>query len=310
MARVSRPDFWEGLYASGGDGWDLGQPSPPLRDFVESTPPPRGRVAVPGCGRGHDARFLAGHGYDVVGFDFSPAAVTAARALAKRDRVAVTFEQRDIFTLGREYAHAFDGIWEYTCFCAIDPARRDAYVQTLAQILKPGGWLLACFFPHAPHHRRPAVPGLARRGAASLRPPFPLRARPVPSALGPRPPRPRVARARPPHLATPSRRRRSPDSKRRSPGTSQRPPCNWRRPPLSSPRSPASWQSSPDSLRRSPGVGPAASGSPRAAWPRARPHGEPSSPLLVPGSASEPTTIQLSAPRPPSGGWGARYRPG
>ena len=147
MARVSRPDFWEGLYASGGDGWDLGQPSPPLRDFVESTPPPRGRVAVPGCGRGHDARFLAGHGYDVVRFDFSPAAVTAARALAKRDRVAVTFEQRDIFTLGREYAHAFDGIWEYTCFCAIDPARRDAYIQTLAQILKPGGWLLACFFP-------------------------------------------------------------------------------------------------------------------------------------------------------------------
>ena len=147
MARVNRADFWEGLYAAGGDGWDLGQASPPLRDFVQSTPPPRGRVAVPGCGRGHDARFLAEHGYDVVGFDFSPAAVTAARALARRDRVAVTFEQRDIFTLGREYAHAFDGVWEYTCFCAIDPARRDAYVQTIAAILKPGGWLLACFFP-------------------------------------------------------------------------------------------------------------------------------------------------------------------
>ena len=66
-------------------------------------------MAVPGCGRGHDARFLAARGYDVVGFDFSPAAITAARALAKRDRVDVTFEPRDIFTLGRDSAHACDG---------------------------------------------------------------------------------------------------------------------------------------------------------------------------------------------------------
>lgn len=147
MARVSAPDFWEGLYATGGDGWELGEPAPPLVDFVEQTPPPRGRVAVLGCGRGHDARFLATRGYDVVGYDFSPAAVTAARALARRDRVRVEFQQRDIFALGREAAHAFDGVWEYTCFCAIDPARREEYVRVLHTILRPGGLLLACFFP-------------------------------------------------------------------------------------------------------------------------------------------------------------------
>jgi methyl halide transferase len=147
VARVSTPDFWEGLYAAGGDGWELGQPAPPLVDVVERTPPPRGRVAVLGCGRGHDARFLATRGYEVVGYDFSTAAVTAARALAKREGVAVRFEQRDIFGLGRETAHTFDGVWEYTCYCAIDPARRDEYVRTVAAMLRPGGWLLACFFP-------------------------------------------------------------------------------------------------------------------------------------------------------------------
>jgi SAM-dependent methyltransferase len=144
---VSAPDFWEGLYASGGDGWELGQPAPPLVECVERTPPPRGRVAVLGCGRGHDARFLAAQGYEVVGYDFSPAAVSAARALARRDGVAVTFEQRDIFTLAGAEAHGFDGVWEYTCYCAIDPARRDEYARTVASILRPGGWLLACFFP-------------------------------------------------------------------------------------------------------------------------------------------------------------------
>ena len=141
MARVSSPDFWEERYATGGDGWELGRAAPPLVDFVETTPPAPGRVAVVGCGRGHDARFLAGRGYDVTGFDFSTAAVTAARALARREGVAVRFEQQDLFTLARDYAHAFDGVWEYTCFCAIDPARRAEYVRVVEAILKPGGWL-------------------------------------------------------------------------------------------------------------------------------------------------------------------------
>ena len=147
MGDVSTPAFWEELYARGADGWEMGRPAPPLVDFIESTPPPRGRVVVPGCGRGHDARFLARHGYDVTAFDFSPAAVEAARKLAGDERVAVTVEQRDIFGAGADYAHAFDGAWEYTCYCAIDPRRRDEYVATLGTIVKPGGWLLACFFP-------------------------------------------------------------------------------------------------------------------------------------------------------------------
>src|SRR4029453_16580379 len=82
VAGVSRPDFWDALYAAGGDGWELGAAAPPLVDVVERTPPPRGRAAVLGCGRGHDARLLAARGYEVVGYDFSTAAVEAGRALA------------------------------------------------------------------------------------------------------------------------------------------------------------------------------------------------------------------------------------
>ncbi len=147
MAGVSEPAFWEDLYRRGSDGWELGGPAPPLVDFVDASPPPRGRVLVPGCGRGHDVRFLAARGYDVVGVDFAAAAVREARALAERDGVDVTFEQRDLFTLGADHARDFDGVWEYTCFCAIDPARRDDYLRTIATVLRPGGWLLACFFP-------------------------------------------------------------------------------------------------------------------------------------------------------------------
>lgn len=147
MATVSLPEFWQDLYEHGGDGWELRQPHPSLVHFVDTTPPPRGRVAVPGCGRGHDARHLARQGYQAVGFDFAPAAVAEARALARKEGVRVTFEQRDIFTLALDHRAAFDGVWEYTCFCAIEPRRRAEYVETMAAIVKPGGWFLAVFFP-------------------------------------------------------------------------------------------------------------------------------------------------------------------
>ena len=159
MASVSAAEFWTDLYARGGDGWELRQPAPPLVQFIETTPLPPGRVAVPGCGRGHDARYLARQGYAAVGFDFSPTAIREARALARGEGAGAEFVERDIFTLARDYAHAFDGVWEYTCFCAIDPARRVEYVRTMAAIVRPGGWLLACFFP------------LRRRAAG---PPFPV----------------------------------------------------------------------------------------------------------------------------------------
>jgi SAM-dependent methyltransferase len=108
---------------------------------------PPGRVAVPGCGRGHDARLLARQGHAVRGFDFAEAAIREARALAAGAGVDVAFEERDVFGLAADHAGAFDGVWEYTSFCAVDPARRAEYVEVVRAILRPGGWLLACFFP-------------------------------------------------------------------------------------------------------------------------------------------------------------------
>jgi len=144
---VNEPAFWQDLYERREDGWELGQPAPPLADYLARTPLPPGRVAVLGCGRGHDCRLLARSGYEVWGFDFAPQAINVARALAKEEKLAIIFEQRDIFDLVPQYRGFFDGVWEYTCFCAIDPARRPEYVRLVRDLLKPDGWFLACFYP-------------------------------------------------------------------------------------------------------------------------------------------------------------------
>src|SRR5262249_53693009 len=85
-------------------------------------------------------------------------AVAEATAFAHRDGVAVTYEQRDIFTLASAYPGFFDGVWEYTCFCAIDPRRREEYVRVVHAILRPGGTLLACFFPLRARPQGPPFP--------------------------------------------------------------------------------------------------------------------------------------------------------
>jgi len=133
--------FWNARYEKGEDGWELGAPAPPLARILRETPPPRGRVAVPGCGRGHDVALWEKHGYDAVGFDFSE------RAVAQATRAGRRVLPRDVFVLGQEFPRGFDLVWEYTCFCAIDPTRRREYVDVLARILRKGGELLALFYP-------------------------------------------------------------------------------------------------------------------------------------------------------------------
>ena len=157
---VSEPAFWDGLYERGGDGWELGRPAPPLEEYLRRNSPPGEKVAVLGCGRGHDARLFARLGYRVWGFDFAVQAIHDARVLAKQEGFEIVFEQRDIFDLATDYREFFDGVWEYTCFCAIDPQRRTEYVELVRELLKPDGWLLACFFPVREGEDGPPFPAI------------------------------------------------------------------------------------------------------------------------------------------------------
>ncbi len=146
---VHDPADWETRYKEGRTGWERGVPTPAfvaLLDGASAVPP--GRLAAPGCGRGHDALLFAEHGFEVVGFDFAPSAVEGATELARRKGfdAQARFEQADVFTLHERYPEAFDYVLERACFCAIAPADRDRYVTNIRAILKPGGRLIASFF--------------------------------------------------------------------------------------------------------------------------------------------------------------------
>ncbi|NJK33555.1 MAG: methyltransferase domain-containing protein [Oscillatoriales cyanobacterium SM2_2_1] len=144
------PDYWEQRYQAGSDRWDIGQAAPPFRVIAQAFQKQQtsGTMAVLGCGRGYDALLFAEAGLTVTGFDFSPTAIRQARALAQQQGLAITYVQRDIFTLNTEFHQHFDYVLEHTCFCAIAPNQRQDYVTLVHHILRPGGRLIALFFTH------------------------------------------------------------------------------------------------------------------------------------------------------------------
>lgn len=134
---------WNSRYAEGDTPWDKGHPHPVLRDPL-ARGMLRGRVLVPGCGTGHDVRELARAGCEVTGLDVAPLAIERARAHPPAGRE--TYVLGDLFAPPRDFPAAFDGVFEHTCFCAIDPARRTDYVKAVATVLRPGGRLMAVFY--------------------------------------------------------------------------------------------------------------------------------------------------------------------
>jgi SAM-dependent methyltransferase len=152
------PAFWAGRYQAGETGWDHGEASPGLVDFLHTQvgvvrePPLRpGTILVPGCGRGHDARALAKAGFEVTAIDVVQRAIDDARRLAIADAGArhaapLRFEIADFFKLPPALRGPYDWLFEHTFFCAIDPAMRGLYMETVAGLVKPGGRLLGIFY--------------------------------------------------------------------------------------------------------------------------------------------------------------------
>lgn len=147
MLTQNLPDFWEQKYNDGEDSWDLGAISPVLASFLEHPSCPKsGSVLVPGAGRGYDAQAWADKGFQTLAVDYCPTAVDALDSLSRKvDNLKS--QDIDLFELNPKTHGEFDVIWEYTCFSAIHPGRRDEYFEVWYKMLKDDGIVVAAFFP-------------------------------------------------------------------------------------------------------------------------------------------------------------------
>ena len=138
----SKPDFWDTRFRQNTTPWDAGRVPTALQRFV-ARHTGRGRVLVPGCGTGYEARELAHAGFDVTVIDFSEAALEAARRelgpLAHLVRLA------DFFAFEGD-TPPFDAIYERAFLCALPRRLWTDWARRTAQLLRPGGILLGLFF--------------------------------------------------------------------------------------------------------------------------------------------------------------------
>jgi SAM-dependent methyltransferase len=140
--------MYDMLYKRGAP-WE-GGPRSELVSLVEIgrlSPSKTPRAIDLGCGSGANSVFLAEHGFDVTGVDFSDVALEKARALAKEHDVSVRFIQGDLTVPEIPW---FDGrfnlLVDYGTLDDMKGVRRDAMAATFRRLAAPGStFLLWCF---------------------------------------------------------------------------------------------------------------------------------------------------------------------
>ena len=124
--------------------WDDGRPNRLLVSWLDREAAELlrtgARVAVVGCGLGHDARELARRGYDVAAFDVSPTAIEWAKSI-DTDWSDI-FSVADLFQLPSRWKRRFDLVVEAYTIQSMPPATRIASVAAIESLLHPHGLLL------------------------------------------------------------------------------------------------------------------------------------------------------------------------
>ncbi|PIT99251.1 MAG: class I SAM-dependent methyltransferase [Bdellovibrionales bacterium CG10_big_fil_rev_8_21_14_0_10_45_34] len=147
--------FWAQKYSTMSTPWDMQNAHPSLETIIAQLKLPRSRIAVLGCGRGHDAAFFASKGHKVEAFDFSKDAIDEARKLYGVSE-QLSWHQMDAFALKKSHFQKFDIVFEHTFYPAVPPTRRNELVDLWRTLLVPRGHLLGIFLcferPGGPPH--------------------------------------------------------------------------------------------------------------------------------------------------------------
>lgn len=110
---------------------------------VAGRQPPLGRALDLGCGRGQYTRELTRRGWQVVGVDYVPRAIEAAR---RRNIPGATFVVGDVSDLPVDELGSFDFFLDIGCFQHLEADQRLAAGRGITALADPGATLLMMEF--------------------------------------------------------------------------------------------------------------------------------------------------------------------
>lgn len=134
--------YWENRYQSEETGWDVGEITTPLKEYIDQLTDLSLRILIPGAGNSYEFEYLQAKGFtNVYVLDY---------AQTPLDNIKTRIPNCDPnqIILGDFFEHEgeYDLILEQTFFCALEPSLRKRYVQKIHSLLKPKGKISGLLF--------------------------------------------------------------------------------------------------------------------------------------------------------------------
>ena len=135
-------NYWENQWQKNEIGWDVGESSPPIENYILQYLDKNAAILIPGCGNAYEAEFLWNKGFkDITVLDFAPKAVEILEKKFK-DKEGIKIICENFFNhLGH-----YDLIIEQTFFCAIPTLLRKEYAKKMSELLNKNGKLIGVLF--------------------------------------------------------------------------------------------------------------------------------------------------------------------
>ena len=144
QGKTMSKEYWNNLYVKDETGWDIGFPSPAIKEYVDQLTNKDIAILIPGCGNAYEAEYLLALGFtNVTLIDIAPSLTAALEKkfineLGKRIKVIT----RDFFN----HDGTYNLILEQTFLSALHPSVRPLYVDKMHALLVKGGHLTGVLF--------------------------------------------------------------------------------------------------------------------------------------------------------------------
>lgn len=135
-------NYWSLQYDNNLTQWDLGEVSPPIKEYIAQLKNKNLRILIPGCGNTYEAEYLLQQGFtNITVLDYAPTLVAKLK-LKFLNNPSIKIIEGDFF----KHSGTYDLVLEQTFFCAIEPELRFSYLSKMKEIIAPGGKIAGVLF--------------------------------------------------------------------------------------------------------------------------------------------------------------------
>jgi len=142
MAISFNEQYWTNRYLNLEIGWDVGEITKPIKQYLDQLQDQRLKILIPGAGNSYEAAYAHNLGFkEVHVLDF------AKPPLVKFLEKHPNFPKDQVYCIDFfEHTGQYDLIIEQTFFCALSPSLRNGYALKMHQLLKPNGKIIGVLF--------------------------------------------------------------------------------------------------------------------------------------------------------------------